>query len=122
MVDLTLGLHNCSGCGVPPGCDHEDGCDHAMCPECGQQRLMHDEHESSRPSRWHGIDPAAQVCRQLGWWTTAAGIDHLVEDYTRVLFAEGRGVTWDPDAQRYRIGQVDESAIDAAIRRNGGPW
>jgi hypothetical protein len=36
------------------------------------------------------------VARKLRWWTVAAGIDHLVEDHTRVLFADGLGqITWE---------------------------
>lgn len=110
-------LSTCLGCGVAPGADHEDDCDHARCPGCGEQYLMCGEH-GDRPARWHGTDQRAEVARGLGWWTTATGIDHLVEDYTRVLFAVMLGqVTWDPQAQRYMIGQIDEAALTLAMSR-----
>jgi hypothetical protein len=119
MAELPSGPHACPGCRVPPGADHEDGCDHALCPDCGEQRILHDEHDPGRASRWHGTDPRAESAQQLGWWTTASGIDHLVEDYTRVLFAESLGqIAWDPATQRYAIGRIDEAALDAAMRRD----
>jgi anti-sigma regulatory factor (Ser/Thr protein kinase) len=114
MTEPTL--EQCPGCSAGPGTDHGDWCDHACCPECGEQLIACSEHAAStRPARWHGLNPKAEVARTLNWWTTAVGIDHLVEDYTRVLFAIALGqVVWDPQAQRYDIGQVDEAAIDAA--------
>ena len=93
MKDARADLETCPGCRAAPGADHGD---------------------------WHGVDQRAEVARQLGWWTTAAGIDHLVEDYTKVLVAAALGqITWDPQAQRYAIGQIDEAAIDRAMRGNG---
>jgi hypothetical protein len=114
---------NCLGCVVAPGNPHGEDCDHAVCPDCGEQLLFHDcEHwpedaeGPNRPALWHGVDPRAEVARTLNWWTTAVGVDRLVEDYTRVLFATALGqVTWDPQAQRYVIGQVDNAALDRAI-------
>jgi hypothetical protein len=118
-AEVRSGLRDCGGCGIPPGGDHLDECDHALCPECGEQRIFHDEHESDRPSRWHGISPQKEVAQRLGWWTTAIGIDHLVEDYTRVLFADALGqIAWDRETQRFRIGQIDEVALDAAIKQS----
>ena len=119
--ETSTGLEDCVGCGAAPGADHGDWCDHARCPECGGQLIACDEHDDSdRPARWHGVDQRAAVARELGWWTTAVGIDHLVEDYTKVLVAAALGqITWDPQAQRYAIGQIDEAAIDRAMRGNG---
>lgn len=113
-------LEQCPGCGAAPGRTHEEDCDHAACPECGEQLLMHECQVSAggvvRPASWHGLDQRAEVAQAMGWWTTAAGIDHLVEDYTRVLFAIAlRQVTWDREAQRYVIGQVDEAVLDRQI-------
>lgn len=113
---MNAELENCADCAAVPGAAHEDGCDWARCPCCGEQRLMlelsGDEH-TNRPAIWHGIDPKTEVAHKLNWWTTAAGIDHLVEDYTRVLYAEGlKQITWDPEAQRYAIGVIDEAALD----------
>lgn len=122
-TELPGGLHNCPGCRVPPDADHGDGCGHALCPECGEQRIFHDEHDAARPSRWHGISPADEVAQKLGWWRTFPGIDHLVEDDNRVGFAADLGqITWDPEAQRYRIGQIDEAALDAAVKRDNDHW
>lgn len=119
-------LENCPGCCVPPGGVHVGNglCDWEHCPECGQQRIMCDDHAGSqRPAIWHGIAPQREVARKLNWWTTATGIDHLVEDYTRVVFAEHLGqITWDPRAQRYIIGRIDEAAIDEAGRRARPPY
>jgi hypothetical protein len=117
-------LHDCYGCGAKPGTDHEDGCGHADCPECGTQLIQCFDHEASgRPARWHGINAQAEVAQGLGWWTTAVGIDHLVPDYTRVLFARVLGqVTWNPEAQRYDVGRIDEAAIDEAGRRSRPPY
>jgi hypothetical protein len=110
-------LQTCPGCGAAPGTDHGEECGHARCPGCGEQFIGCGEHESGN-ARWHGVDQRAEVARQLGWWTTAVGIDHLVEDYTKVLFADALGqITWDPEAQRYVIGQIDEAAIDSALTR-----
>jgi Domain of unknown function (DUF397) len=114
-----LGLETCRGCDAAPGTNHGAECDWARCPECGEQLIMCSEHaDSDRPARWHGVDQRAEVARKLNWWTTAVGIDHLVEDYTRVLFADGlEQITWDPEAQRYVIGQINEAAIDLAMSR-----
>jgi hypothetical protein len=118
MKETSTGLETCPGCSAAPGTVHGDWCDHARCPECGEQLAGCGEHEDSdRLAVWHGVDQRAEVARTLGWWTTAAGIDHLVEDYTRVLFADGLGqITWDPEAQRYVTGQIDEAAINLAMR------
>ena len=113
----------CSGCSAAPGTPHDEDCDHAACPDCGEQLLMHDcdrwpagADGPDRPAIWRGVDPSAEVARTLDWWTTAVGIDHLVEDYTRVTIAEGTGqITWDPGAQRYTIGTIDEAAIDQVL-------
>lgn len=123
-VAMAPELHDCYGCGAAPGANHDEECDRARCPDCGEQLIMCDEHEDcDRPARWHGIDQRAEVAQRLDWWTTAAGIDHLVEDYTRVLFADALGqITWDPQAQRYVIGQIDEAAIDAAGRGSRPPY
>ena len=108
-------LEECPGCRAAPSADHAEGCDHARCPECGEQDIMCGE--SERPARWYGIDQRAEVARKLGWWTTAVGIGHPVEDYTRVLIADALGqITWDPQAQRYVLGRIDEAALDHAIR------
>lgn len=111
---MTTELEPCPGCGSGPGSDHGDECDHARCPECGEQLIgCHEHGDSNRPARWHGVDQRAEVARKLGWWTTAAGIDHLVEDYTRVLYADGLGqITWDPQDQRYVIGEIDNAVLD----------
>jgi hypothetical protein len=116
----TTTLEKCLGCPATPGEDHGEWCDHARCPECGEQLIQCDEHEDSdRPARWHGIDQRAEVAQQLDWWTTAVGIDHLVEDYTRVLFANALGmITWDPEAQRYVIGQIDNAGLERRIRNS----
>lgn len=126
---MNTALENCPGCGVAAGKNHDDNCDHAVCPDCGEQLLMHDcEHWADdaegpdRPALWHGVDQQAEVARTLNWWTTATGIDHLVEDYTRVVVATALGqVTWDPRAQKYAIGQVDDAELDRAIA-NSRPW
>jgi hypothetical protein len=63
-----------------------------------------------------GTDQEAVVARKLGWWTTVAGIDHPVEDYTRVTFACGLGqVTWNRETQHHDIGQIDAAAIVRAM-------
>lgn len=108
----------CDGCGAEPGTYHLDNCDHAACPGCGEQLLMCGDccAQAELPARWHGTDQRAAVARHFGWWTTAAGIDHPVEDYTRVLFAIALGqITWDRDRQHYTIGVIDEAALTAAI-------
>lgn len=111
----------CLGCGAAPGASHGEWCDHARCPECGEQLIACGEHaDSDRPARWHGVDQRAEVARVLGWWTTATGIGHLVEDCTRVLFAVVLGqVTWDPQTQRYVIGKIDETALSLAMSKGG---
>jgi hypothetical protein len=126
LRERGLTLHPCYGCGVEPGQAHEDGCDHACCPDCGEQLIFHDcdtwdpEAEGpDRPALWHGIDPRKEVAQVLNWWTTHARIDHLVEDYTRVLFADAlHQITWDPRGQKYVIGQIDNAELDRAIARN----
>jgi hypothetical protein len=120
---MTIELEDCPGCLAAPSESHGEDCDHARCPDCGEQLLFHDcEHWDedadgpTRPALWHGVDQRAEVARILGWWTTAAGMDRLVEDYTRVLFADALGQTaWNPRTQRYDIGAVDEAALDRAI-------
>jgi hypothetical protein len=120
---LAIELRDCS-CGAAPGTWHRPMCDHARCPACGEQLIGCAGHEGRNArARWHGIDQRAEVARSLSWWTTAAGISHPVEDYTRVLFAIVLGqVTWDQDPQRYVIGQVDEAAIDEAGRGARPPY
>lgn len=122
---------NCPGCGAAPGTDHADdpddrklSCDWACCPECGEQLTGCSDHAgSTRPARWNGIAPGKEAARKLGWWTTATGIDHLVEDHARVLFARVLGqITWNPQAQRYDIGHIDETAIDEAGRNARPPY
>lgn len=114
-------LENCSGCLAAPGEPHGEDCDHARCPDCGEQLIFHDcEHWTDdgldRPAMWHGIDPRAEVAQALNWWKAVTGFDHLVEDYTRVLFAEALDqIAWDPQAQRYTIGQIDNAALDHAL-------
>ncbi|HET9656410.1 MAG TPA: hypothetical protein VFP72_13725 [Kineosporiaceae bacterium] len=120
-------LDVCPGCRVEPGQPHGDDCDHACCPDCGEQLIFHDcEHwaaDAEGPDRaalWHGVNPRAEVAQTLNWWTTAVGIDHLVEDYTRVLYAiyaKNAFVTWDPRAQRY---QIDQAAAQAAATPGAG--
>jgi hypothetical protein len=119
MNETAAGLETCPGCSAAPGTVHGEECGHARCPECGEQRIGCEVHEEGdRPARWHGLDQQAEVARKLNWWTVATGIDHLVEDYTRVVFAGGLGqITWDPEAQRYVVGQIDEAAIDLAMSR-----
>lgn len=117
---------DCPGCRAAAGQPHGEDCDHARCPDCGEQLLMHDcdlwpadADGPDRPALWHGIHPSDEVARALGWWTTAVGIDHLVEDYTRVLFAQALGqITWDRQAQRYVIGVIDEDALNRAIAKS----
>lgn len=112
-------MDECPGCQVMPGQVHHPECDHARCPGCGEQYIVCHEHPDG-PAIWHGVDQRAEVARLRGWWTTAVGIDHLVEDYTRVLFAVVFGmVTWDPQEQRYVIGEIDEDEIDASMARSG---
>lgn len=126
---MSTDLEDCPGCLAKPGTPHGQDCDHAACPACGEQLLFHDcEHWPSdadgpkRPSIWHGVNPQAEVARAQGWWTTASGIDHLVEDYTRVVIAEGLGqITWDSDAQKYSIGRINEAELDRAVARSN-PW
>jgi hypothetical protein len=117
---MTTDLEECCGCRAMPGGDHGEGCDHARCPECGEQLIQCGDHaDSDRPARWHGVDQRAEVARELNWWTTAVGIDYLVEDYTRVLFAAALGqITWDPQAQRYVIGQIDNARLDDALAQS----
>jgi hypothetical protein len=113
----------CRGCAVAPGQHHVEDCIHAVCPDCGEQLYMHeceywaeDADGPDRPALWHGIDPRTEVARARNWWTTVYGIDHLVEDYTRVLFAIGLDqVVWDGQDQRYVIGEIDEARLDLAI-------
>ncbi|NUR59411.1 MAG: hypothetical protein HOV87_12195 [Catenulispora sp.] len=107
----------CPGCQVAPGHAHEDTCAHARCPACGEQALT-DDCDTDQPALWHGVDQRAEVARALNWWTTAPGVDHLVEDYTRVLFAIAYDqIAWEPQAQRYVIGQIDEAMLDRVAGR-----
>lgn len=116
-------LEECPGCRVAPGQSHKDDCDHARCPDCGEQLFFHDCQEwpedadgPNRDAIWHGIDPRAEVAHTQDWWTTAVGIDHPVEDFSRVSFAEAlKQITWDPNGQRYVIGDIDEQRLDQAI-------
>lgn len=72
-----------------------------------------------RPALWHGVDPGAEVARDLGWWTTAVGIDYPVEDHTRVNVAVALGqVSWDPRTQRYTVGQLDLAEVERCMP----PW
>lgn len=126
LRERGLTLEPCSGCGVEPGQEHQDGCDHACCPDCGEQLIFHDcdawDPDADGPDRaalWHGIDPRKEVAQTLNWWTTHARIDHLVEDYTRVLFADAlHQIAWDPHGQKYLVGQIDNAALDRAIARS----
>lgn len=117
-------LGPCGGCGAPPGGVHGEECDWALCPACGEQRGSCDHAGERLPaSLWHGLDPRRDVARQLGWWTTAVGIDHLVEDYTRVFFARHLGqVTWNPETQELDFWRIDEDAIDEAGRKARPPY
>jgi hypothetical protein len=117
-------LGNCPDCGVAPGENHTDAeCDWAQCPGCGQQLLMCDgacDGYDGRPAIWHGMDQQFAIARQLGWWTTTAGIDQLVEDTTRVTVAAAPGmITWNRDIQTYIIGQIDEGRLDATLAESG---
>lgn len=122
-MTAMIDAEECPGCRAAPGSAHHDECDHALCPDCGDQLFLHmcefwdDDAESpNRPALWHGVDQRARVAHQHNWWTTAVGINHLVEDYTRVLFAIGLGqITWEPESQTYAIGQIDEAALHRAI-------
>jgi hypothetical protein len=128
LRDRGFTLDLCPGCGVEPGRPHGDDCDHACCPDCGEQLIFHAcEHWASdaegpdRLALWHGIDPRAEVARTLNWWTTVVGINHPVEDYTRVLYAiydDNALVTWDARAQCYSI---DQAAAAEAGRAGTGP-
>lgn len=117
-------LEECPGCRVAPGRPHDEDCDHARCPDCGEQLIYHDcqlwPDDADGPSRaaiWHGIDPKAEVAHTANWWTTAVGIDHLVEDFTRVSWAIALNqVTWNPQTQRYDIGQLDNAELDRRMR------
>jgi hypothetical protein len=123
MDSPASGGSNCRGCRAAPGRPHEDGCDWARCPDCGEQLFGHYDCEApqpgpERPALWHGVDPRCEVAQVAGWWTTVVGIDHLVEDTTRVLYAHGLGqIHWDPTAQRYVIDAIDEAALDQAVDR-----
>jgi hypothetical protein len=122
----TDGLEACPGCIAEPGQPHGEDCDHALCPDCGEQLLFHDcEHwpanadGPNRPAIWHGINPMAEVARAQGWWTTATNIGHLVEDYTRVMFAEVLGqISWAPTTQRYVVERINNTELDQAIARS----
>lgn len=121
-------LVGCPGCAAAPDTAHEEDCDHACCPDCGEQLFMHDCDEwaddadgPNRPAAWHGVDPTAEVAHQLGWWTTVVGINHPVEDYTRVnVAADLDMVTWDPENQRYVVGVINEGELDRALSYGGG--
>ncbi|HEY3958513.1 MAG TPA: hypothetical protein VGM53_34550 [Streptosporangiaceae bacterium] len=115
-------LETCVGCGAEPGHSHHPECDHARCPSCGDQLIACSDHvNDTRPALWPGIDQRAEVCQALDWWTTHPGIDHLVEHHEKVLFAEALGqITWDPAAQRYVIGQVNDDDLTQAMLRAGG--
>lgn len=128
MTDTILPLEVCPGCRVAPDNPHDEHCDHARCPDCGEQLIFHscekwqlaDADGPDRPAMWHGVAPGAEVARIRGWWTTAVGIDYLVEDDTRVTIAVAlKMVTWDPAGQRYIIGEIDEARLDQVMRDNG---
>lgn len=114
------GTQPCRGCDAEPGQHHSEGCDHAACPDCGDQQYSCDcAADTGRPALWHGVDPRAEIARTLNWWTSASGIDRPVENYTRVLFAIELGqVAWDPQTQKYTIGNIDNAALDRAIARS----
>jgi hypothetical protein len=107
-----LQLLECGGCMAVPSTAHGQDCDHAHCPECGEQWIMCG-HESDRMSVWRGVDERAAVAHQQNWWTTRTDIDHLVEDYTRVIIAISLGqITWDAEAQTYRVVRIDNAELD----------
>jgi hypothetical protein len=102
--EYWTGWAPCPGCDTEPGGNHDDDCDHAMCPECGFQRIQCDEHDDSIcRARWHGVDPAFEIADQMGWWTTFPdGPGGVAPDDLRVKQAEARGeIVWVPESQRY---------------------
>jgi len=112
----------CCGCQAAPGTAHDEDCTHAQCPDCGEQLYMHEceldpnGNGPGRPALWHGLDQRARVARELGWWTAVVGIDHLVEDYSRVVVAVALGqVVWDRQAQAYVIGHIDKRELDRVL-------
>lgn len=123
---MPTDLETCYGCGAAPQSYHQEHCDWARCPDCGEQLLLHDcDHwpdDADGPDRsaiWHGITPSDEVAQACNWWTTAVGIDHLVEDDIRVLIANHlRQITWNPREQRYDIGDIDNAAIDQVLARS----
>jgi hypothetical protein len=111
-------LEDCCGCGAAPDTAHDRDCDWAACPECGEQLLLHacGLPDSGRPPLWHGIDQRCEVARAMNWWATAVGVDHLMEDYTRVTIAIAlRQVAWDQRTQKYVIGSIDEAELDRVL-------
>ncbi|HEY9251595.1 MAG TPA: hypothetical protein VIP06_02970 [Nocardioides sp.] len=111
-MNTTTDLKRCSDCQAEPGTNHSQGCDWAACPECGEQQLLHTEHDDTLPAIWHGIDQKAEIARRLGWWT-----DHpdcgRVEDYDRVLIADARGeIVWNKETQRY---DTKLSAVETTV-------
>lgn len=116
-------LEYCAGCGAHPGENHGEDCDHAPCPDCGEQLLLHecafwpvDATGPDRPARWSGVDPRDEIARAQDWWTTAVGLDYLVEDYDRVLCAIALGqIAWDQREQHYTVINIDEAALNLAI-------
>lgn len=63
-------LRICGDCGALPGYAHSIGCDVARCPECGEQQLQCEEHDSSTlPSIWTGIWPGTIECVEYDLWT-----------------------------------------------------
>lgn len=126
---MTIPLKDCPGCDAAPGEPHRlKGCAHAACPDCGEQLIMHDDVCEQRPEDadgpdraplWHGVDPRAEIARTLNWWTTITGVDKPIENDNRVLFAIWLGqIVWDPEAQRYTVGTIDETALDRAIAQS----
>ncbi|UKD50878.1 hypothetical protein L3Q65_00875 (plasmid) [Amycolatopsis sp. FU40] len=120
-------LKECLGCDAQPGQAHtREDCTHAQCPDCGEQLYMHEcdywpegAEGPGRPALWHGADQQAAVARAQNWWTTASGVDHPVEDYTRVRFAIALGqIAWDAYTQKYTVENIDEAALDSAIARS----
>jgi hypothetical protein len=100
--EFWTGWDTCPGCSAEPGANHDDDCDHAMCPECGFQRIQCDEHaDSTRPARWHGVHAWAEIADQMGWWVEF-GHFGAAPDSERVQIAVARGeLAWVPEAQRY---------------------
>lgn len=104
-------LRNCPECSAEPGGIHPENCPHALCPDCGDQLLLHTcPHWApgvdgpGRPPVWHGYDPTDKVAHTLNW---------MVPNYHRVQAAVRAGcITWDQKKQDWVIGHIDNDAID----------